>query len=58
MAWPPEPDSGWGNMSDDRADLILNPLRTIRAKLDAHHRKFDEVIARLAAVEHDFAGMG
>jgi hypothetical protein len=33
-------------MSDDPADLKLNMLRAIRAKLDKHDRKFDKVIAR------------
>jgi hypothetical protein len=28
---------------------MLNMLRAIRAKLNEHDRKFDEVIARLAA---------
>jgi hypothetical protein len=40
-------------ISDDRADLILTLLRAIRAKLDEHDHKFDEVITRLGAVERD-----
>jgi hypothetical protein len=44
-------------MSDDRTGLMLDMLRAIRAKLDEHDRRFDEVITRLAAVERDFAGM-
>ncbi len=47
MAWPPEPGIGLGTMSDDRAGLMLNMLRAIRAKLDEHDRRFDEVITRL-----------
>jgi tetrahydromethanopterin S-methyltransferase subunit G len=42
-------------MSDDRADLILNMLRAIRAKLDEHDRKFEEVIVGLGRVEREFA---
>ena len=44
-------------MSDERADLILNMLRAIRAKQEEHDRKFDEVITRLGALERDFGGM-
>jgi hypothetical protein len=44
-------------MSDERADLILNMLRAIRATQDEHGRKLDEVITRLSALERDFAGM-
>jgi hypothetical protein len=44
-------------MSDDRADLILNMLRAIRAKLDEHDRKFDEVIIRLGRVERELANL-
>jgi hypothetical protein len=45
-------------MSDDRADLILNMLRAIRAKLDEHDRKFDEVNIRLGRVERELANLG
>jgi hypothetical protein len=44
-------------VSDERADLMLNILRAIRAKQDEHDRKFDEVITRLGSLERDFAGM-
>ena len=44
-------------MSDERADLVLDMLRAIRATRDEHGPKLDEVITRLCAVEHDFAGM-
>jgi len=44
-------------VSDERADLILNMLRAIRAKQEEHDRKFDEVITRLGALERDFGGM-
>jgi hypothetical protein len=44
-------------MSDERADLVLNMLRAIRATQDEHGRKLDEVITRLSALERDFAGM-
>ena len=44
-------------MSDERADLVLNTLRAIRATQDEHGRKLDEVITRLSALERDFAGM-
>ena len=40
-------------MSDDRADLILNLLRAIRAKLDEHDLKFEEVITRLGRLERE-----
>jgi chloramphenicol 3-O-phosphotransferase len=32
-------------------------LRAIRAKLDQHDQKFDEVITRRSAVERDLAGV-
>jgi hypothetical protein len=44
-------------MSDERADLVLNMLRAIRATQDEHGRKLDEVITRLSALERDVAGM-
>jgi hypothetical protein len=44
-------------MSDERADLILNLLRAIRAKLNEHDLKFDEVITRLGRVERDVANL-
>ena len=44
-------------MSDESADLILNMLRAIRATLDHHDQKFDEVITRLSSVERDLAGV-
>ena len=40
-------------MSDDRADLILTMLRAIRAKLDEHDLKFEEVITRLGRLERE-----
>ena len=44
-------------VSDERADPILNMLRSIRTKQDQHDQKFDELITRLSALERDFAGM-
>jgi hypothetical protein len=44
-------------VSDERADLILNMLRAIRATQDEHGRKLDEVITRLGSLERDFAVM-
>ena len=44
-------------MSDERADLILNLLRGIRAKLDEHDQKFEEVITRLGRVEREVANL-
>ena len=44
-------------MSDERADLVLNMLRAIRATQDEHGRKLDEGITQLSALERNFAGM-
>ena len=44
-------------MSDERADLVLDMLRAIRATRDEHGPKLDEVITRPSALERDFAGM-
>jgi archaellum component FlaC len=44
-------------VSDERADLILNMLREIRAKQDQHDRKLDELVTRMGSLERDFAGM-
>ena len=42
-------------MSDERADLILNMLRAIRAEQSAQREKLDEIISRLGALEREVA---
>jgi chromosome segregation ATPase len=42
-------------MSDERADLILNMLRAIRAEQAAQREKLDEIIGRLGALEREVA---
>ena len=44
-------------MSDERADLILNMLRAIRAEQAAQREKLDEIISRLGRLEHEVAGL-
>jgi hypothetical protein len=44
-------------MSDERADLILTMLRAIRAKLDEHDQKFDELILRVGRMEREIANL-
>jgi hypothetical protein len=44
-------------MSDDRADLILNMLRAIRAEQSAQREKLDEIINRLGALERGVAAL-
>jgi hypothetical protein len=44
-------------MSDDRADLILNILRAIRAEQAAQREKLDEIIVRLGRLEREVAGL-
>ena len=44
-------------MSDDRADLILNLLRAIRAEQSAQREKLDEIIDRLGRLEREVAGL-
>lgn len=44
-------------MSDDRADLILNMLRAIRADQAAQREKLDEIINRLGALEREVASL-
>jgi predicted nuclease with TOPRIM domain len=44
-------------MSDERADLILNMLRAIRAEQSAQREKLDEIISRLGRLEHEVAGL-
>jgi cell division protein FtsB len=43
-------------MSDD-ADLILSLLRAIRAKLDDHDRKLDELIVRVGRLEREIVNL-
>jgi septal ring factor EnvC (AmiA/AmiB activator) len=42
-------------MSDERADLILNMLRAIRAEQAAQREKLDEIISRIGALEREVA---
>lgn len=42
-------------MSDERADLILNLLRAIRAEQTAQREKLDEIIGRIGALEREVA---
>ncbi len=44
-------------MSDERADLILNMLRGIRAEQATQREKLDEIIGRLGAVEREVASL-
>ncbi len=44
-------------MSDERADLILNLLRAIRAEQAAQREKLDEIIVRLGRLEREVAGL-
>jgi predicted nuclease with TOPRIM domain len=44
-------------MSDERADLILNMLRAIRAEQAAQREKLDEIIVRLGRLEREVAGL-
>lgn len=44
-------------MSDDRADLILNMLRGIRAEQSTHRDKLGEIIVRLGRLEREIAGL-
>jgi septal ring factor EnvC (AmiA/AmiB activator) len=44
-------------MSDERADLILNMLRAIRAEQSAQREKLDEIISRLGALEREVASL-
>jgi len=42
-------------LSDERADLILNLLRAIRAEQTAQREKLDEIIGRIGALEREVA---
>src|SRR5437763_5728257 len=42
-------------MNDERADLILNMLRAIRAEQAAQREKLDEIISRIGALEREVA---
>jgi chromosome segregation ATPase len=42
---------------DERADLILNMLRAIRAEQSAQREKLDEIISRLGALEREVAAL-
>jgi uncharacterized protein (UPF0335 family) len=44
-------------LSDERADLILNMLRAIRAEQAAQREKLDEIIFRLGRLEREVAGL-
>lgn len=44
-------------MSEERADLILNLLRAIRAEQAAQREKLDEIIVRLGRLEREVAGL-
>ena len=44
-------------MSDERADLILNMLRPIRAEQAAQREKLDEIIVPLGRLEREVAGL-
>ena len=44
-------------MSDERADLIMNMLRAIRAEQAAPREKLDEIIVRLGRLEREVAGL-
>jgi len=44
-------------VSDDRADLILDMLRAIRAEQTAQREKLDEIIVRLGRLEREVAGL-
>jgi predicted nuclease with TOPRIM domain len=44
-------------MGDERADLILNMLRAIRAEQAAQREKLDEIIVRLGRLEREVAGL-
>ena len=44
-------------MNVERADLILNMLRAIRAEQAAQREKLDEIIVRLGRLEREVAGL-
>lgn len=44
-------------MVEDPTNLVLEHLRAIRAKLDEHDERFNEVIQRLTRVELATAGL-
>ena len=44
-------------MSEERADLILNMLRAIRAEQSAQREKLDEIIVRLGRLEREIADL-
>src|SRR5205807_6155366 len=44
-------------VSDERADLILNMVRAIRAEQLAQREKLDEIISRLGALEREVAAL-
>lgn len=44
-------------MSDERADLIPNLLRAIRAEQSTQREKLDEIITRLGRLEREVAGL-
>jgi hypothetical protein len=44
-------------MVDPTQELMLEQFRLIRATLDTHGRKLDELLFRVSALEMGFAGM-
>jgi chromosome segregation ATPase len=42
-------------VSDERADLVLNMLRAIRAEQSAQREKLDEIISRIGSLEREVA---
>ena len=44
-------------MSDERADLVLNMLRAIRAEQATQREKLDKIIVRLGRLEREVAGL-
>jgi hypothetical protein len=44
-------------MSDERADLILNMLRAIRAEQAPQREKLDEIIVPLGKLEREVVGL-
>jgi uncharacterized protein (UPF0335 family) len=45
------------NLSDERADFIVNLLRAIRAEQAAQREKLDEFITRIGALEREVAAL-
>jgi predicted nucleic acid-binding Zn-ribbon protein len=43
-------------MTEDTTNLVLERLRAIKATLDQHTKRFDDIELRLAAIESHMAG--